>query len=1192
MAVRGKNSLFFATGLDNTGLEKGIDEAASLVGGLSSRISKINPFAALAVGALAAFATIAGAAFNLAKEFETAMKEVQTISNAARADFKGIASEVFALSEVTPEEPKALAEAYYQIVSAGYDGAEGLALLETAAKAAVAGVTDTETAADGITTIMNAFRISMEDVDIVADRMFKTVELGKTTFDQIAASISQVAPLAASMGVGFEEVLAAVASLTKQGVPTAQAMTQIRAGLIGVGEVLGDGWAEAYTLQEAFAAVEEQAGGSQIKLREMVGTVEAVGAILGTTGKNAETAAQDLEDLAEAGGAVERAFRIQLNSNDNQWKIFSNRIKAATKNLGELTLEASTGLARTLNFMIKDFNRVSDSMEKNRIQMRSLQLELNNTNTSEERRRAILEQLKNQYPDYLSDLDSEKSTLEEINTALNNVNQNLLNRIALQLQQEDIEKEAERGANLRVQQEEKRRDLMEQIVKEAEKFNITVKQGATISETARNLADAIDKAKSLQGVREQNTAASSGLNQLANEYDNLAGSIENVQERVDKLINNKNEFALKYDIIPNQNVEGELSKAIKEKIAEVQKLNDISQLELYLQDGNESVKQAAQARITLLKNQKSQIEEEWKSYIDGLKAQEQAYRDYEKLISTLGEEEAQKFKEKLGVKEENWTTHLKKLYDETESTAKKIEIALIAATSGVQLERTPEVKVEEITRGVKQEVEIDIKVNPKSISEAERTISRLNELYENAEDQKTRDAISERIKQYEEWVRIARNESSEELNIRRDFFNSISDLRARDIRDQLQADRRRLKLLLKDEEKNAEEIRKLKQDISAEEEALANKAIQVGETVGRIFSDLSSLFATFGNEDLAGLMDQLQGVAEGAGQLAAGLAKGGNPLDIISGAAKILESAITIEIDSDTAKFEQAIKELRRTVDDLDYAISQSIGEDRFQNRVAAIDQLKELEEQAQLAEEAERKARKEVKFLGLTIGNKGAGSGTDPEKIRELQEAAEDARREVLALENEIDELFTGTTSDSIVNALIDGFAEGKKSAEDFAGTFEDLMKQAVLESLKIRFLEKAADSFFKDFADLAESGGGLDAGEIADLRSQFAELINQSNQELDALNQILNEAGIEGGVSSDVQRQGLSGEITTITEETASILSGTLNGIRVDVSQGLQVAEQANLILTEMSNTLLLLLEENKISNIRLQAIERNLT
>ena len=127
------------------------------------------------------------------------------------------------------------------------------------------------------------------------------------------------------------------------------------------------------------------------------------------------------------------------------------------------------------------------------------------------------------------------------------------------------------------------------------------------------------------------------------------------------------------------------------------------------------------------------------------------------------------------------------------------------------------------------------------------------------------------------------------------------------------------------------------------------------------------MFSKFGDEDLGELFEQLSGVASGIGKIASG--------DIVGGVLEVLESAITVEIVSDTAKFEAAIKSLEKAIDRLDYVISKSVGNDKINNRKDAIDDLKELEEQADLAYEAEKKARKEVKFLGIKLWSKGKGS-------------------------------------------------------------------------------------------------------------------------------------------------------------------------------------------------------------------------
>lgn len=268
MAVRGTNSLYFKPEIDNSGLQQGLNQGLGMISSFAGSIGRINPFAALVAGAVSATAIISKEAYQMAKSFESAMAEVKTIANVGEAEFQDLQRSVFGLyKQLGTEPPDKLAKGLYEIIGAGFEAADALELLEIASKAATAGVTTTEVAADGLTTILNAFQLSTKDAAEVADIMFATVDRGKISFEELSSQIAQVAPLAASSGISFAEIGAAISTLTKQGIPASQAMTQIRSAIISTNEVMGDGVFEAHTLQEAFQAMYDMAGGSQTNLR-------------------------------------------------------------------------------------------------------------------------------------------------------------------------------------------------------------------------------------------------------------------------------------------------------------------------------------------------------------------------------------------------------------------------------------------------------------------------------------------------------------------------------------------------------------------------------------------------------------------------------------------------------------------------------------------------------------------------------------------------------------------------------------------------------------------------------------------------------------------------------------------------------------------------------------------------------------
>lgn len=336
MGIRNRDgALYWATGIDNSGLKKGKAEAKGILKTLAREVTGFDVFAGIGVGAALAFAKMTKEAYTFSRDFQLAMKEVQTISRATQQDYDGMSGALLKMSREVPDSAIELSRALYQIVSAGYDGAQGLMVLEAASKGAVAGVTNTTVAADGLTTILNAWKLEVTDVNRVNDIMFKTVELGKVTYDEIAASISQVAPLAAASGISFEQIGSAIATLTKQGTPAAQAVTQIRSAIISMNEQLGTGWSETKTLQQGFEALRDKADQTGQQLREVTGRVEGALAVLATTGDNARGAAEDIRSIGDAAGSTDKAFKIMVESTDEQMKILSNNLKERLKPFGD-----------------------------------------------------------------------------------------------------------------------------------------------------------------------------------------------------------------------------------------------------------------------------------------------------------------------------------------------------------------------------------------------------------------------------------------------------------------------------------------------------------------------------------------------------------------------------------------------------------------------------------------------------------------------------------------------------------------------------------------------------------------------------------------------------------------------------------------------------------------------------------------
>jgi len=170
------------------------------------------------------------------------MSEVSTIVDTSVVSMNELGASVQRIALIHGQAQEAVARGLYQAISSGAKaGAESISVLNTATGLAVAGVTDVKTSTDLLTTAMNAYRASNLTAARAADVIFRTVEKGKTTVGELAGAMGSVLPVASSLGVSFDEVSAALATLTLGGLSTDEASTALRATLLSMLDVTTEG---------------------------------------------------------------------------------------------------------------------------------------------------------------------------------------------------------------------------------------------------------------------------------------------------------------------------------------------------------------------------------------------------------------------------------------------------------------------------------------------------------------------------------------------------------------------------------------------------------------------------------------------------------------------------------------------------------------------------------------------------------------------------------------------------------------------------------------------------------------------------------------------------------------------------------------------------------------------------------------
>ena len=308
------------------------------VGGSLGKLAKVGAVGVAALGVAAAGATVA--AVKMAQGYQAAMKEVESLGVPAD-QMKVLEQGVLDLSRRLGVDATEATGALYQAISAGVPPENALAFLETASKAAIAGVTDAETAVDGISSVVNAFASQNLSATQAADLMFATVKAGKTNFEELSSSIANVAPLANATGVQFAEVSAALATMTASGTATTVATTQIRSAiqsltkpseeLTAIFEAAGFASGEAAVKQVGFAGaadiVSKATGGSVAEMTKLLGSIEGVQGVLGVTGAQADAFGKNMEGMRNSAGAADTAFGTMSESFEFQM----NRVRESFK---------------------------------------------------------------------------------------------------------------------------------------------------------------------------------------------------------------------------------------------------------------------------------------------------------------------------------------------------------------------------------------------------------------------------------------------------------------------------------------------------------------------------------------------------------------------------------------------------------------------------------------------------------------------------------------------------------------------------------------------------------------------------------------------------------------------------------------------------------------------------------------------
>ena len=280
-----------------------------------------------------ALKSTASNALSFAISNETAFAKASTLLKGD--DFTSYYQGLIDISNRTGVAFADLADSMYSALSAGVAQEKVLDFVENSVKLSKGGFTQTATAIDIVTTALNAYQMEMSEATHVQDVLITTQNLGKTTVDELASNMGKLIPTANGVNVAFDQLGAMYATVTANGVATAETTTYLNAMI----NELGASGSTAEKAMQAATAGTDMAGK---KFSEISAMGYDVTDVLKLMDEYAQSTGKSLSDMFSSSEGAKAANILLSNA-----KSFKSNITAMIDSTGAAATAAETMMDTT-----------------------------------------------------------------------------------------------------------------------------------------------------------------------------------------------------------------------------------------------------------------------------------------------------------------------------------------------------------------------------------------------------------------------------------------------------------------------------------------------------------------------------------------------------------------------------------------------------------------------------------------------------------------------------------------------------------------------------------------------------------------------------------------------------------------------------------------------------------------------------
>ncbi len=359
---------------DSSKLKNALSSASSKLQSFGSKMQSVGK--SMTTRLTLPLVAAGGAATKLALDFDKSMTQIESLVGIAADEVAKMGEAAKTMATETGRSANEAGEALFFITSAGLRGAEATNVLNASLKAAAVGLGETKTIADLATSAMNAYGVENLNATGATDILVAAVREGKLEASELAGAMGGVIPIASNMGVGFDEVGAALAAMSRTGTNAANGATQLTAILASIKKptqqsaeamlALGTSQEEVSqslaerglmpTLLDLSARL-EQAG---MDATAIFPNIRALKGVLDLTGKGAADNVKIFDALSDTMGATDEAFNKTADSASFQFAQGMATMKNSLMEIGQIILPA---VVKGITKLSKFIKGLSDSFK-------------------------------------------------------------------------------------------------------------------------------------------------------------------------------------------------------------------------------------------------------------------------------------------------------------------------------------------------------------------------------------------------------------------------------------------------------------------------------------------------------------------------------------------------------------------------------------------------------------------------------------------------------------------------------------------------------------------------------------------------------------------------------------------------------------------------------------------------------------